>query len=211
MKAIRNRAKEHMPMVLLTLLSIVQALALELLWSHIGDRSDLYVWGFDALIGWLQVCTCLTGLIQIWLIYSTTVMRFSWVPSIPDSVWPFVIGILEFIMISSMGPDTLAQWCIVLALLFAIMTAGTHSVMRRARQDPDNADFFATITPARLKDFSSQIAAVSGLTLFGIYFWWSGSSGWVAVFALLFALGFLAYQILNTTRFWAQSIADDSQ
>lgn len=31
----RERAKQQMPMVLLTLLSIIQALALELVWSHI--------------------------------------------------------------------------------------------------------------------------------------------------------------------------------
>jgi hypothetical protein len=31
----RERAKQQMPIVLLTLLSIIQALALELLWSHI--------------------------------------------------------------------------------------------------------------------------------------------------------------------------------
>lgn len=208
MNTIRNRAKEHMPMVLLTLLSIVQALALELLWSHIGERDDLYVWGFDASIGWLQVFASLTGLILIWLVYSTTVMRFSWVPSIPDSVWPFIIGILEFVLISSMGQDTFAQWFFVMALLFTIMTVGNHSVMRRARLDEDNAEFFASVKPAKLKDFLPHIAAVSGLILCGFYLGWTGNSGWGALLALLFALGVLSNQIFLSTRFWAQSIGD---
>ena len=42
MDIIRNRATDQFPMVLLTLLSIVQALALELLWDHLRNRPDLY-------------------------------------------------------------------------------------------------------------------------------------------------------------------------
>jgi len=39
---IRDRAKEHFPMVFLTLLIIVQALALELLWSHVRGADYLF-------------------------------------------------------------------------------------------------------------------------------------------------------------------------
>ena len=42
MKSIRDRAKEQFPSVLLTLLSIVQALALEFLWDHSRHRPELY-------------------------------------------------------------------------------------------------------------------------------------------------------------------------
>lgn len=38
----RERAKRQMPMILLTLLSIIQALALELLWSLSSRRLALY-------------------------------------------------------------------------------------------------------------------------------------------------------------------------
>lgn len=41
MTTIRNRAREHLPMVLLTLLSIVQALALELLWAQVRESARL--------------------------------------------------------------------------------------------------------------------------------------------------------------------------
>jgi hypothetical protein len=200
-----------MPMVLLTLLSIVQALALELLWSHIGERSDLYVWSFDAFLGWLQVLASLAGLIQIWLVYSTTVMRFAWVPSIGDSVWPFFIGILEFVLINNMGLSSLSRWLFVMALIFGLMTAGTHSVMRRARLNSGNAEFFATVDRATTKDFIPQVLAVLGLSLFAAYFWRNDDSGWVALLALMYALGLLAYQIFLTGKFWNQSISEQDQ
>ena len=48
MSTIRNRTKDQLPMVLLTLLSIVQALALELWWAKILSSPQLYAWGWAA-------------------------------------------------------------------------------------------------------------------------------------------------------------------
>ena len=42
MESIRRRAMEIFPSVLLTVLSMVQALALELLWTRLGDSP--YLW-----------------------------------------------------------------------------------------------------------------------------------------------------------------------
>ena len=53
MKSIRDRAKKRFPTVLLTLLSIVQALALEFLWDHSRHRPELYEATATALLGWL--------------------------------------------------------------------------------------------------------------------------------------------------------------
>ena len=42
MNTVRDRVRADFPMVLLTLLSIVQALALDLLWPQIGDAAFLF-------------------------------------------------------------------------------------------------------------------------------------------------------------------------
>ena len=42
-------------MVLLTLLSIVQALALEFLWDHARKREDLFEHSIEVIPGWLQI------------------------------------------------------------------------------------------------------------------------------------------------------------
>jgi hypothetical protein len=89
MDSIRNRAKKRFPTVLLTLLSIVQALALEFLWGHSRHRPELYEATSGALIGWLQIAATLNVIILIWLAYASMVMRFRWTPTTADSVWPF--------------------------------------------------------------------------------------------------------------------------
>ncbi len=103
MDSIRNRATDQFPMVLLTLLSIVQALALELLWDHLRNRPDLYEYSWIALLGWLQIAASLMGIVLIWLIYSGMVMRFRWTPSTADSILPFFVGLIQFLMIDMMG------------------------------------------------------------------------------------------------------------
>jgi hypothetical protein len=77
-------------MVLLTLLSIVQALALELLWSHVRESGYLFDTSWTALLTWMQVGTTFLGIVVIWIAYASIAMRFRWVPSTSDSVYPFV-------------------------------------------------------------------------------------------------------------------------
>ena len=62
MNSIRERAKEHFPTVLLTLLSIVQALALELFWSHLVDAEGLYQLSWFAVLWWIQILATLLGI-----------------------------------------------------------------------------------------------------------------------------------------------------
>jgi hypothetical protein len=77
MNDMRARAVSQFPIVLLTLVSIIQALALELLWSKVSE-SD-FLWNFDikALVGWGMLSVALMGILQIWVMYSTIVIGFT--------------------------------------------------------------------------------------------------------------------------------------
>lgn len=201
-----ERAKKQMPMVLLTLLSIIQALALELLWSHITSNPSLLEYTWIALMSGVQILVTLMGIILIWLLYSSLTMRFSWVPSPGDSVIPFGIGILEFTLIALLGPDYLGLWFGVLAILFGLSTWAIQIIMRRARKDGYNAAFFAKVAPATLRDFYPVLAIVGFLSLTGLALGITAHQGAFAMLALLVAGGALANQIrLNTFR-WRRAM-----
>jgi hypothetical protein len=202
MDTMQARAKDLLPSVLLTLLSIIQALALEMLWASLDESPYLWAGGWQSILGWLQVAVMLLGILQIWLFYTSLVMRFRWVPSTRDSILPFVIGILEFTLIDLLGPATLAPWFCVLAIIFAISTWESHKMFMRARQDPENREFFENVERAKLVDFAAPIASVSGLVLFGVVLHVSGSPTWLALAGLLAALVMLAYQIALMRRYW---------
>lgn len=208
MDSIRNRATDQFPMVLLTLLSIVQALALELLWDHLRNRPDLYVYSWIALLGWVQIAASLMGIVLIWLIYSGMVMRFRWTPSTADSILPFFVGLIQFLMIDMMGPEKLGRWMIVLAIVFATMVVASHNVFRRARQHPANRGWFDRFSPAAFSDFVPHLVVIAALVLLGAWLWLSGNTGWPALCTLLATLLVLGYEILNAAKFWNQSMDD---
>ncbi|MFU8814153.1 MAG: hypothetical protein ACNA7W_02330 [Pseudomonadales bacterium] len=202
----RARAKAHMPMVLLTLLSIIQALALELTWQHVLESGYLFQPTWVAALSWMQILTTLLGILLIWLVYSSMVMRFRWVPSTSNSVFPFVIGINEFILIATLGPERLAWWFGTLAVLFAITRWSIQLIMRQARLDGENDAFFATVSPATLRDFLPTFAICGSLGAIALALGISGHRGVFAMAAILIAAGAISYQLLLNGRFWRRSM-----
>ena len=83
-----------------------------------------------------------------------------------------------------------------------------HTIFRRARQDPANREFFESVPPATLGDFVPSIIAIAGIGLLGLVLHVSGSQGWLALGAVLFAIAALAYQIELTRRYFERSISN---
>ena len=208
--SIRDRAKEHFPTVLLTLLSIVQAFALELLWSHLRETDYLFEPSWTMAISWMQILATFQGIVLIWVVYANNVMRFRWVPVTSDSVYPFLIGLTEFMLIEFLGPDEIGQWLLSLALIFGAMAWVAHANMRLARQDTDNDAFFRKFEPATLRDFYPHIAIVCVLALGGTYLLISGGQGLLALLVLLATNGLLGWQFYEASRFWKNSLAEES-
>ncbi len=206
MKSIRNRAKKRFPTVLLTLLSIVQALALEFLWDHSRHRPELYEATATALIGWLQIAASLNVVILIWLAYAGMVMRFRWTPTTADSIWPFFVGLIQFQMIDLMGTDNLGRWLVVLAILFGLMSLVNHQAMKRARHDKANREFFDHFDAATFKDFIPQCVTVAVFVIAGGWLWNTDNSGWPAIVALCVTAVGLANEIRNAARYWRVSM-----
>ncbi len=195
-------------MVLLTLLSIVQALALELLWSHVRESAYLFEMTWTAMLTWIQIGTSFLGIVVIWLVYASTAMRFRWVPTTGDSVYPFIIGLLEFILIETLAPEYMGLWFGCLAIIFGLMTWISHRTMRRARLDGENDEFFANVAPATARDFLPAFVIVFVLVLAGTYLAITGDSGIVALVAVLIAFAGLVRQLIIAARFAEMSESD---
>lgn len=205
---LRTRAKDHLPTVLLTLLSIVQAFSLELMWAYVTTHSDLYEFSFEALLSWVQILATFLGVLVIWLIYASLVMRFRWVPTTSDSVFPFIIGIIEFTLIAALGPHLLWRWFLILALIFAVMAWVSQVTLRRARLDGENDSFFSMINPAGWKDYLFVLWVSGAFFVSGVYLLISGKQGWFALLALLVATAALGMQMYSTDVFWRRSVAN---
>jgi hypothetical protein len=207
MSIIRNRAKNSFPMVLLTLLSIVQAIAFELLWAELHEHPEFYQLSWDALMAWIRVATTLFGIILIWSSYATNVMRFRWVPSSTDMMFPFLIGIVQFTTIDNLGTEDIVGWLLCLGVLFAVMTGIAHHDMSRARQDDENSEFFNRRDRAKFGDFLPMILVVTGLFVFSFSIWLTRPDGWLASVASLLAFLMICSQMVIALRFWEWSMS----
>ncbi|MGB5326545.1 MAG: hypothetical protein WBN40_14150 [Pseudomonadales bacterium] len=206
MNPIHERIKNNFPTVLITLLSIVQALALELLWNHVISSGYLFEITLEALLWWVQIAATLVGIILIWLVYAINAMRLRWLPNTTDSIFPFIVGLIEFALVADLGPDGTGAWLMLMAVVFLLMTWSAQSTLARARLDQDNKAFFDSIEPATLNDFIPQIAASSLLGLSGLYVAVSRSDGVIPAVAILATFFVLVWQFFTVRGFWKITI-----
>lgn len=206
-----NRVRELVPSIILTVLSMIQALALELYWNQLGESPFLWNGGWPAIIGWLQFTAVFFGILMIWLLYVSFVLRFNWLPSLEDTLVPFLIGLLEFAMIDLTQPDLVGPWLLLMAAIFVIAVYTSHTIARRARSDPANDYFFSRYDPASLRDYRESGASITILGLLGIILWLFPGLYWLAVFALLLTMLALGYQYLQARRFWLHSVTLDEK
>lgn len=211
MSKVRQRAQEHFPAVLLTLISIIQALALELLWGKITGTDSLWQIDMAALVDWGMVSVTLLGILQIWIMYSCMVMGFVWLPGLRDSIFPFVIGLQEFMLVSLIGTEYEGLWLLVLASIFLSANVITHLSFKRARQEPANEAFFRSRKPATWRDFNWAVSVVLMLTAFGIVSSMVDSGSLLLLAAMTLANVVLLVQIFATRRLWRAiiSLPDD--
>ncbi len=142
MEQTRARAKELTPALIVTLMSIVQALCLEVLWSSVRDHAFLWEGGLPAVVGWLQVAISFQGIVVLWVVYLGLVVRFVWTPRILDMVVPFILGIFEFVLASFLDPEWLVYWFLTLAGMFVFGTLTNANIFKLVSKLPENREHF---------------------------------------------------------------------
>ena len=136
-------------------------------------------------------------------------MRFRWTPTTTDSVFPFLVGIIQFLLIDIMGTVFIALCIIVLALTFGSLVFVDHRAMKRAQQDGANIEFFDQYAPATIRDFGPQIFMVATLLLAGIWMQISGYLGWIRVIVFIAVFVAIGYETHKTAVYWKYSMGID--
>lgn len=186
-------------------MSIIQALALEFLWDDVRVAERALRW--DAVSTWFQIVADMLGIVQVWLLYTSATMRVRWTPSMRDLIIPFLIGILEFILIDLTGPDHRGLWFLTLAAVYIVASWDAQSVFSRARQDPDNVEFFSRfLPPGRLDRFEPPIV-IGTLIGFGLVAEFIDDPPELVLAGLTFACAVLIRRMEVARRFWDRSMS----
>lgn len=144
-RLMRDRIKQRWPTVLLTLVSIIQALALETLWSELAEEGEMLAGGTAGALVALQGVIVLLAIVLVWIFFAQLVMRFVWFPGLRDSLAPFAIGLVEFVLAEFIGAGQYGIWIALLALAFLCAHMVLMSSFARAAREPENGGFFVAV------------------------------------------------------------------
>lgn len=192
--------------MVLTLLGIVQAFALELLWTFVAADDGLMKFNAEALFLGLQSLSLLLAILAVWLVYASAVARFVWVPSFSELILPFWIGLLQFLTIELIGPESFAFWLLLVAILFVTLQWIGQTTMRKARLDPENASFFDKTNPATWRDFYSVYLITLAILATSVLAWVVGFSLNLKIFLMIVLVVVLCVQLRQMAAWWARSV-----
>ena len=209
MNKIRERVKFNVPAVVLTLLGIVQAFALELLWTFIAAEDALVTFNLEGAFLGLQSLSIFLAILGVWLVYASAVTRFVWVPSFLELVLPFWVGLIQFLLVELMGVKDFPIWLLLTAILFATLRWIGQTTMLKARRDPENASFFDQTSPATWRDFLSVYLITFGMLLGGGLAWALGFSLTAKVGVMIAIIVVLFAQLRQMEIWWTRSVRDE--
>ena len=206
MESIRSRARLQLPSVMLTLLSIVQAIALESFWSNLLELNLNLSLSLLSITAWLLALVTLALIVLVWLVSVSLVMRFEWTPSVTDLIHPFFVGLGQLLLIEAMTPQRISAWLAVLALFFLFVYFSNQGAYRRARQDPSNSEFFARLEPATWLDHLPNILYIALLGACAGWLFFNPGLGWISTIALTVCATVCVVQLRTLTVFWRISM-----
>mgnify|MGYP001320064628 FL=1 len=209
MNKVRERVKFNVPAVVLTLLGIVQAFALELLWTFVAAEDALVTFNLEGVFLGLQSLSIFLAILGVWLVYASAVTRFVWVPSFLELVLPFWVGLIQFLLIELMGVKDFPIWLLLTAILFATLHWIGQTTMLKARRDPENASFFDQTSPATWRDFLSVYLITFGMLLGGGLAWALGFSLTAKVGVMIAIIVVLFAQLRQMEIWWTRSVRDE--
>ena len=112
-------------------------------------------------------------------------------------------------MVDTLDPQLLGLWMLLLCAVFVLAIVTSHTTMRRARREPENAYFFDAVGPASWRDFFGSALILGVLGLFGTLLLIIGFDPYLALAALLAAIACLTYQYIQARKYWMHSLVSE--
>jgi hypothetical protein len=130
---IHHKLKDSLSPVYLTLLSVIQGVALADLALVVAANYQQFT-----LIHWLLVLFNFGVLIGIWNHYMMYNKLWDWIPDLRDACIPFVVGVLELVLNHTISLS-LSAWLFTFALLYMMGALAIWHVRWRAGKEAENA------------------------------------------------------------------------
>jgi len=185
---------EHFTSVYLTMLSIIQGVALTDLSQITFSEHEHFT-----AVNWIEVATMLWTLVYVWNHFMGDALMTHWIPDLEDAALLFGTGVFEIVANHAIGWSPTA-WLATLAVMFFAWSGGTLYI-RRQEELVVREPFLMQLLRARTKPL--LLLTLGGGTILGVLAILCGhGNGPIALIAV--AIAFTANLLIGviSARFW---------
>jgi hypothetical protein len=157
-RAVYRRLKESYSPTYLTILSVVQAVAM-------GDLAQVVAASYQdfTLVQWALTFNTFGVLIITWNVFSVQSALWGWIPDVRDSAVPFVVGALELFLNHSIVVS-LSAWLVAVSLIAIAGALGTLHISWRARGESEHRELLSWLS-AHMRLYIAYLVAGGGVLL----------------------------------------------
>jgi hypothetical protein len=163
-RVMHRRLKESYGPTYLTLLSIIQGVALGDLASVVGSGHQHFT-----VVQWVLTLNTFGVLIIIWDVFSAQSVLWDWIPDVRDGSVLFVVGALELFLHHAIVA-TLSTWLIALSLIGLTGAIGTFHIRWRSSHEPENLELLRRLN-GHIQAYTLYL--IGGVGLFLLLAWLS--------------------------------------
>jgi hypothetical protein len=138
-RVIHHKLKDSLSPVYLTLLSVIQGVAL-------ADLALIVSAGYQqfTVVRWLLVLVSFGMVISIWHTFTMHITLWGWIPDLRDAVIPFVIGALELVFNHTISVS-LSAWLFTLAIIASMAVLAIWYVGQRAKEEGEHTKMLSLL------------------------------------------------------------------
>lgn len=208
MELIRTRAMESFSSLYMTMVSLIEAIALELLVGRVQSLSGLGQLSIDSLVTWLQIVFMFEVVLGIWVAYAILTTATRWATTLLDSTTVFALGVWQFFAIGWIGDISIHHWLYFTCIGAAIALVIVRSAYASAAREPGNERFVESFPIKFLTNlvvgWSCTMLPVAVLVHLGV------GGKWLAAAALAVGIVGYANYIRTWSRWWKRSLVREA-
>jgi hypothetical protein len=206
MRSPREKALTQFPAMYITLVSVVQAIALEALAARaIAVAPGFNLHGGTALV-WLQVLLLGQTVFYVWISYTLLVTLAQWVFRVFDFGAAFAVGVMQFVAIEFIGRDSVQGFLVVVGLGFVVGAWVSHSNTGAAAKSEDNQHVIRILPRGRL---TLLLVAVGVLGVVGVIVSRLGVGAWPIALVLAACNALLLVAQFQWFVWWKKVLTPD--
>lgn len=200
----REKALTQFPAMYITLVSVVQAIALEVLISRWTEIRPTLTPEWSAAVIWLEILLLGQTVFYVWVSYTLLVTLAQWVFRVVDFGSAFGVGVIELVAIGWIGEGSTGAFLVVVGVGFVGGAIITHSNTGAAAGRAENVPVMALLPRGRVISLLGTVGVLGflGAALHG----WGGAGAMPVAVVLAGCNLVLAVAQLQWFGWWRRAL-----